>query len=95
MWEANEHFGTGAAEKAMLRLVLEAHTCNASTYFSLASGVLVDKNKTVTKKIKSIIPKLLGCDTLRGIKVRCQHDKTIPVEANKATFLINNYYSRW
>ncbi len=46
--------GTGAAVKAMLRLVLETHSCNVSTYFSLPSGVCVcvcvcvDKNKTVT-----------------------------------------------
>lgn len=37
------------AVKAMLRLVLEAHTCNASTYFSLPSGVFVDQNKTIKK----------------------------------------------
>lgn len=40
------------AVKAMLRLVLEAHTCNASTYFSLPSGVFVDKNKTIKKEKK-------------------------------------------
>lgn len=71
--KTNEHFGTAAAVKAMLRLVLETHSCNASTYFSLPSGVCVcvggDENKTVTfttkkkeerkKENESLIPKAI------------------------------------